>query len=212
MITPINPDGNVDSLQELLDAILMSRHAFQEKYPNNHTKDDTRSFIVERLARGIRKEKAALSPKPSGGDADIRRRAALAWFSAMAIGHQDNVPGHIATIKAALTPAPIDVDALIRVVPYPAEDEKQYSNCALANERVRGYNEAVNNLARCGHLQTPVPGWKLVPVEPDAVMLECGFMELQDPTKGHDEIRRIYKAMLCNAEATPPATERTGDE
>jgi hypothetical protein len=40
-----------------------------------------------------------------------------------------------------------DLESLKRGLPYDVKDEKQYSNCYLANERTRGYNEAIDHLA-----------------------------------------------------------------
>lgn len=73
--------------------------------------------------------------------------------------------------------------------------------------------QTIDHLAASGHLQTPVKGWKLVPVEATEEMLTAGglIVENQDyrPDRALPTLRNAYKAMI---EATPPATERKEDE
>ena len=47
----------------------------------------------------------------------------------------------------------VDLDGLKLVLPYNSEDEKAYSNCALANERTRGWNACIDHLANTGRLR-----------------------------------------------------------
>jgi len=90
-------------------------------------------------------------------------------------------------------------------------------------------NQVIDHLAARGHLQTPVPGWKLVPVNaPQAVTSLKMAINLEEDTGGlrftgkfpnvnsqatvyfnETQLRDIYRLMIA---ATPPATERTGDE
>ncbi len=47
----------------------------------------------------------------------------------------------------------VDLDALKLYLPYNSEDEKAYSNCALSNERTRGWNACIDHLANTGRLR-----------------------------------------------------------
>lgn len=51
----------------------------------------------------------------------------------------------------------VDVEAFKKPIPYDADTEKNYTNCALGNEKVRGYNQALDDLAARGYLRTALP-------------------------------------------------------
>jgi hypothetical protein len=69
--------------------------------------------------------------------------------------------------------------------------------------------DVIPYLAASGHLQTPVQGWKLVPVKMTAEMKAAYTSVILGWGREPGNIMEAWDAVL---EATPPATERTGVE
>jgi hypothetical protein len=102
--------------------------------------------------------------------------------------------------KAALTPAPVDVEGLKKRPVSPSHPEL-FPNCEAYR---KAWNDCIDHLAASGHLQTPVKGWNF-PYQKTFDAIASAVRVRRDDTL--DISVEAFQDSFNGA--TPPATERT---